>query len=105
MGAGDHLSRQQFVDIPLSQINRVPIPHEDLMEDEWAMEHVEEYQEHGGSHGYVQHLANSMSVHGQDVAVELRRAEQDRYDIQDGNHRVAAAASAGLSHVKALVYG
>lgn len=91
---------QQFEQIPLSKINHAPIPHERDMDEGWAAEHTEEYAHHGGSHGYVSHLADSMKRHGQDVAVELRPVGE-RYDIWDGNHRVAAAHAAGLSHVMA----
>lgn len=103
MSANEHLSQTQFQDIPLSSIVHVPIPHESLMEGEWAKEHVSEYAQHGGSAGYVQHLAQSMKTSGQQEAVELRANGDGTYDIWDGNHRVAAAHAAGLPSVRALV--
>lgn len=102
MESMSNLSPHQFQDIPLSSIERFPIPHESEM-GEWGEEHVREYAQHGGSAGYVQHLAHSMKTSGQREAVDLLDNGNGTYRIDDGNHRVAAADAAGLTHVRARV--
>lgn len=102
MTASEHLSTHQF--IGLDKIEHAPIPHESLMDEDWAAEHTNEYAHHGGSAGYVAHLAASLVERGQDKAVALKHNGDGTYRIDDGNHRVAAAHLAGLSHVHALIH-
>lgn len=99
------LSRRP-VYVPIDRIVHAPIPHEDDMDPDWRLEHEAEYAQFGGSAGYVTWLASSLRDEGQDEWVELRLngdGSDGTYDIQDGNHRVAAAEAAGLSHVLALI--
>lgn len=98
-----NLSPQQFASVPLEHVHGFPL---DTPDSTWEEEHAHEYAQHGGWQGYVSHLATDMKKRGQREPVELRHEifeGKDHYTINDGNHRVAAARVAGLTHVNALV--
>jgi len=71
----------------------------DSQEDgSWAQEKQSEYEQHGGPHGYIKHLAADIREHGTDEHIEI----DDLGQLQDGHHRVWAARAAGVTHMTAL---
>lgn len=99
MSASEHLSPTQFSRVPLTQVHGFSLDNDE--DGAWAEEHGAEYKQHGGWQGYVTHLAQDMKRHGQQEPVQLRHEGEGNYSIWDGNHRVAAAREAGLTHITA----
>jgi hypothetical protein len=108
MSASDHLSTHQF---PLHKVLSMDSPEFDSTVD-GAVQQMHEYYGTDSQDARIQKaqqraLTGSVRAHGVTQPVHVAApvpGEGDQHMLLNGHHRVAAAKSAGLTHVPAVVH-